>query len=486
MTVRTRMAPSPTGEYHIGGMRTLLYNYAFARKNKGKFIIRVEDTDRTRYVDGAEERALDVINDYGFDWDEGPRVGGPYAPYVQSDRLGLYKKYADELVAKGAAYYCFCTSERLTNLREDQRKQGLAVTKYDKHCLHLGPEEVKKKLEEGQDYVIRLNVPANCDVSFHDLILGDILVNTDDIDDQVLLKSDGFPTYQLAVVVDDHLMNITHVMRGIEWLPSTPKHVLLYKAFGWELPIHAHLPNLKEAGENKKLSKRHGSVSAIGFLEEGYLPEAINNFLMFLGWNPGTEKEIYSLEEFINDFSIEKVHKTDLVVFDRDKLLWFNGHYLRALTDEALYERIKNWAGKFNVALNFSHDDTYNLRVVGLIKERLKKLSEVNELTSYFYFQPEIPRDILFSYTKVEERTKEILSSFSRELNLVEKENWTRDNLDKMCHDVITKYEYTPKEAFMTLRVALTGQTATPHIFDILEVLGREESLSRIQSAQQL
>jgi len=266
MNVRTRMAPSPTGEYHIGGMRTLLYNYAQAKKEGGQFILRIEDTDRERLVEGATDRSIQVIRDYGLDWDEGPLVEGPYAPYVQSKRLEIYRKYARQLIDSGHAYYCFCTKERLDKLREEQRAQGVSSTKYDKYCLRLSKEEVQKKLDGCEEYVIRLNVPKNEEVSFDDKILGHISFPTNDLDDQVLIKSDGFPTYHLAVVVDDYLMKINYIMRGMEWLPSTPKHILLYKAFGWELPIYAHLPLLKEQGDTKKLSKRMGSVAAVEFL----------------------------------------------------------------------------------------------------------------------------------------------------------------------------------------------------------------------------
>jgi len=295
MKIRTRLAPSPTGEIHVGSIRTLLYDYALAKKSGGELILRIEDTDQNRYVEGSVERMLKVIKDYGLNWDEGPEVGGPHEPYFQSQRLGIYKKYAMELVEKGKAYYCFCDEERLKNLREEQKENG-HVSKYDKFCLGLKKEDIEKNLKSGKPYVIRLNVPQNEEIEVDDLVLGKLSFPSKDLDDQVLIKSDGFPTYHLAVVVDDHLMEITHVLRGREWLPSTPKHVLLYKYFGWEIPKFVHLPLLRETDSTKKLSKRTGSVSALGFLQEGYLPEALLNFMMFLGWNPGTEKEIYSLE----------------------------------------------------------------------------------------------------------------------------------------------------------------------------------------------
>ena len=309
MTIRTRMAPSPTGEFHIGSMRTLIYNWALARNLGGKFIIRIEDTDKERYVKGAVERMLSVIKKYGFDWDEGPEVGGKYGPYVQSERLNIYKKYALELIDKGKAYYCFCSEDRLEKLREQQREEKKPVTKYDRCCLSLGEEEIEKNLKEGKPYVIRMRIPDDEMIEVDDLILGKMTFPSNDVDDQILLKSDGFPTYHLGVVVDDHLMEITHILRGREWLASTPKHVLLYRAFGWKEPLLAHLPVLREVDSTKKMSKRLGDVAALDFLKAGYLPEALDNFMMFLGWNPGTEKEVYTLDEFVKDFSVEKIQK---------------------------------------------------------------------------------------------------------------------------------------------------------------------------------
>lgn len=484
MIVRTRMAPSPTGEYHIGHIRTLLYNYAFAKKNNGKFIIRIEDTDRERFVEGAVERILKIVRDYGFEWDEGPEVGGIHAPYIQSERLDLYKKYAEELVEKGHAYYCFCSSERLEKLREEQRGRGLPTTKYDRHCLNLSADEVKKNIQEGKKYVIRLKVPENETISFVDQILGDVKINSNDLDDQVLLKTDGFPTYHLAVVIDDHFMEITHIMRGIDWLPSTPKHVLLYKYFGWDLPNFVHLPNLKELGGNQKLSKRYGAVAAIEFLQEGYLPEALVNFLMFLGWNPGGEKEIYTMEEFIKEFSIERIHKTDLVAFDRQKLLWMNGYYIRNLSNENLLKTLKNWSKKFEIVLKIeSKSQEYTLKVISLIKDRLKTLNEFNFLTSYFYEKPIPEKSLIISYAKDESKAKEILNSFLVEYAKVEDKDWTVAGLETINHNILNEKGFSPKEAFMTLRAAVTGSTATPSLVEILELIGKEETVSRIEEA---
>jgi len=480
MEVRVRMAPSPTGEYHIGHIRTVLYNWAFAKKYNGKFIIRIEDTDRERFVEGATERILDVIKRYGLDWDEGPEKGGDFGPYVQSERLPIYKEYAQELVKKGCAYYCFCSKERLDSLRKNQAEGGISATKYDKHCLSLSSREIKEKLERGDPYVIRLNVPPNTLVSFDDLIYGKITVNSNDIDDQVLLKSDGFPTYHLAVVIDDHLMGITHVLRGMDWIPSTPKHVLLYKAFDWDLPVYAHLPNLKELGEGRKLSKRYGSVFAVEFLREGYLPEAVLNFLMFLGWNPGTEKEIYSLEEFIQDFSLEKVHKTDLVSFDRQKLLWMNGYYIRQLSPTQLWAKIEKWATDFNILpWKEKPDEPKVLSILALVQDRMKLLSEFWDLTSYFFENPVISKELLIS--QAGEKTAEILKSYLELYKGVK--DWNKENLEFVSHQVLENFGYKPKEAFMTLRVAVTGRVATPPLFDILGIIDKEVIVERIQKA---
>ena len=485
MTIRTRMAPSPTGEYHIGHIRTVLYNYAFAKKNKGNFLIRIEDTDRERFVEGATDRILNVINDYGISWDEGPRVGGPYGPYIQSERLDIYKKYALELIEKKKAYYCFCTAERLDEMRQKQKDAGSPTTKYDRHCLSLTESQISENLKNILPYVIRLKVPENEDISFHDEVLGDITINSNDVDDQVLLKSDGFPTYQLAVVIDDHLMNISHVMRGVDWVSSTPKHVLLYRAFGSEMPKHVHLPNLKELGGNKKLSKRFGSVAAIEFLQEGYLTEALLNFLMFLGWNPGTDKEIYTLDEFVSDFSLERLQKTDLVSFDREKLLWMNGYYIRSYTTDILLEKIKSWHDRYmpEEELPLSSDNSYNLKVVGLLQDRLKLLKEYKSLSEYFYLKPLVEKETLISFSQTSGCASEILSSFLALFDSIAVQDWTTENLDKLSHELIATKSYKPKEAFMTLRVAITGQTATPPVFDIISLLGKKETLDRVKDS---
>lgn len=496
--VRTRLAPSPTGELHIGSLRGFLYNYAHAKKNGGSMVLRIEDTDKAREVKGAVSSLMSTIRAYGLDWDEGLKMDydtgtietvGDYGPYLQSKRLDLYKKYASQLIEKNHAYYCFCSSERLNDLRERQKKEKIPP-KYDKKCLNLDASEVEKRLANKESHVIRLNVPKNEIITWNDLILGEISINTNDIDDQVLIKSDGFPTYHLAVVVDDHLMKINPVLRGQEWVPSTPKQILLYKMFDWEIPDFGHLPLLKEAGSSQKMSKRFGNVHASKFLQDGYLPEAVLNFLMFLGWNPGTDKEIYSLEEFVNDFSIEKIHKTDLVSFDRDKLLWFNSKYIRFMDTKELLKRIIDFNKTYS-SQDFAHllkekintsEDTL-LYILDLVKERMQTLAEFEDLITYFFADPHVDEKLLVSYTKDKTRTQAILSAFVEAFSKIKNENWNVSVLDRVGHEILDAGSYKPKEAFMTVRVAVSGRSATPPLFEMLFALGKKITLKRLKNS---
>jgi glutamyl-tRNA synthetase len=458
--VRVRMAPSPTGEYHIGHIRTVIYNWAFAKKHNGTFIIRIEDTDRGRYVEGAIDRILDVITDYGFDWGEGPRVGGDYGPYIQSERLDLYKKYAIELVEKKAAYYCFCTAERLEKMREEQKAKGIIAAKYDKHCLSLSKEEIEKSLEESKPHVIRLNVPKDRIISFEDVVFGKISVNTNDVDDQILLKSDGFPTYHLGVVVDDHLMEISHIMRGNDWIPSTPKHILLYEAFGWEIPIYAHLPNLKELGASKKLSKRYGPVSAREFLDEGYLPEALDNFLMLLGWNPGTDRENYTTEEFVEAFDMKKIHKTDLVAFDRQKLLWMNGEYIQKMATKDLSEKLKKFY-KNDTAILEVLENADGDKILELAKTRMKTLKEFKDLV--------IPA--MVDVSNEEKEVAKYMQEVFRQIT-----NWNKDTILEGMRTVLKE----KKVKGSMLYKILTGREHGLPLPESLEILGKEKTLQRL------
>ncbi len=457
------MAPSPTGEYHIGHIRTILYDIAFAKKHKGKFIIRIEDTDRGRYVEGAMDRILDVIKDYGFTWDEGPRVGGSYGPYIQSERLPIYKKYALELVDKKAAYYCFCTTERLEQMREEQKKRGITSPKYDKFCLRLTQEEIEKNLKEEKPYVIRLNVVPDKIITFDDVVFGKISVNSNEIDDQILLKSDGFPTYHLAVVIDDHLMEITHILRGNDWLPSTPKHIILYDAFGWELPTYIHLPNLKELGSTKKLSKRFGPVSAREFLDAGYLPEAMINFLMFLGWNPGTEKEIYSFEEFVKDFDVHKIHKTDLVAFNREKLDWMNGYYIQNMPTEQLLERLKTfYNADEDMQKFFHHNKSYLLSLVELAKTRIKRLKEFKDI-------------VLPSDTPLSDEEKKVAHVLNKEFTKIS--DWNKDTILAAMR---ATFKTTSAKGNMLYKI-LTGRDKGLPLPETLTLFGKEKTLAMLK-----
>jgi glutamyl-tRNA synthetase len=480
--IRTRMAPSPTGEFHIGGLRTLLFNYVWARKNNGKFLLRIEDTDRNRFVPGALNRILEAIRAYGLNWDEGPEVGGPYGPYIQSERLNIYHEYAQKLVTEEKAYYCFCSESRISELRSDFQKQGRTF-KYDKHCLNLAKNAVDEKISNGESYVIRLNVPENQNIEFDDFVLGKLSFPSNDIDDAVLIKSDGFPTYHFAVVVDDYLMKISHVMRGVEWVSSTPKHILLYDYFGFQRPQFGHLPNLKFIGSNKKMSKREGSTNALDFVKKGYLPEAVLNQLMFLGWNPGTEKEIYSLEEFISDFDIHKIHKTDLVSLDFDKLNWFNNYYLQKLSPEEFLERLKSWSHDSNthcliydIEKKYSYENVLN--IVKLAKERLNILSEFDAACDYYLTKPSVDKISLGKYSS---NPKSVLEFFKNYFE--DKNDFSFLSLDKELHELVKENNFSMKEYFMTLRIAITGETITPPIIEIISILGKKEVLSRLENS---
>jgi glutamyl-tRNA synthetase len=464
--VRTRIAPSPTGEYHIGHLRTCLYDYALACKYDGQFIIRIEDTDQKRFVIGSMERTLQVIKDYGLNWDEGPDIGGPYAPYIQTQRLDIYKKYAQELINKGSAYYCFCTQERLDQLKLTQKATKIQP-KYDQYCLHLSKEDIQKNLDNKIPYTIRMVIPKNETIIFEDAIRGKIKFNTNDIDDQIIVKSNGIPTYHFAAVVDDHLMNITHVLRGEEWLTSTPKHLLLYKYFNWQPPIFAHLTVILNPDGKGKLSKRHGATSARSFLDDGYLPEAMLNFLMFLGWNPGDNQEFFTLDEFVQEFSLEHLHKKS-PVFDRKKLDYLNSYYLRQKSNDELFILFKKFLPNCN-------DDQVKI-LVPVLKDRIIKLSDLTEQTKFLFEDIDYDKNLLLkkgtdSKLAIEmlQKSKELLSDFSdlqnRIMKLIKENNWNVG------------------EFFMVFRVAICGSAFTPPVVDCLPALGKESTLKKIAIA---
>lgn len=478
--VRVRFAPSPTGYLHVGGLRTALYNFLFARKNNGKFILRIEDTDRNRYVEGAVENLIAALKWAGLQYDEGPDIGGPFGPYMQSHRLDIYKRYAEDLIKNGKAYYCFCTPERLEALREEQQKQKLPQAKYDKHCLHLGKSEIEKKLSEGIPKVIRLNVEPNQKIEFDDIIREHVEFESNNVDDQVLIKSDGYPTYHLANVVDDHLMQITHVIRGEEWLSSTPKHVLLYDAFGWERPYFAHLPLLLNP-DRSKLSKRQGDVAVEDYRDKGYLKEALINFVALLGWNAGDDKEFYYIDELIEKFSLERVNKAG-AVFDLQKLNWLNAEHLRKKTNSELLSLLKNEIAKSEFS-NKSISDEKLLMIIEAMKERVTFVKDFIYNCLYFYVTPQD-----YDQKAIEKNWKEdspqLLKSLAAEFSKLE--NPTKEDYEKALVKVAEQFNVGKGKIIHPLRLAVSGQSTGPGMYDILYILGRDEVINRIYKAIEL
>ncbi len=463
--VRTRIAPSPTGEdIHIGNLYTAYINWAFARKHNGQFIIRIEDTDRERYVEGAEQKILSTIKSYGLDYDESIDKPGTFAPYKQSERLDIYKKYSEELIEKGKAYYCICTKERLDAVRKEMIAKKI-VPKYDKHCLTM-QDEVKKKIANGEKYVVRLNVPKNHNVIFTDEIRGEIKINTDNIDDQVLIKSDGFPTYHIAVVIDDHLMEITHVIRAEEWISSTPKHILLYQAFGWELPIFAHLPILRNP-DKTKLSKRKNPVWASWYLEQGYLPEAILNYLALMGWSHPEEKEIFDKEEFSRVFDLKRVSPVG-PAFDPRKLEWMNGQYIMKTQNSNLKTQI----------LEFYKDkklpDELVEKTIPLVKERIKKFSDYYPLVEFLL---EAPKSYEIDITP----DRELISNMAKKLEQVNP--WKAEKIGEEMVALAKELNVPNSKFFMILRVLISGKKITPPLNESMEILGKEECMKRIKAS---
>lgn len=460
-SVRTRIAPSPTGFPHIGTIYQVLIDFAYARKLNGTFILRLEDTDRARLVAGAEEVLYDALSWFGLDPDEGPLQGGAYGPYRQSERLAVYQTYADELLQKGHAYYCFCTKERLDAMRKEQEAKHLAP-RYDRTCLRLTREEITDLLARGVPHVVRMRVPQKRSVTFHDLIAGDITFDSEDIDDQVIMKSDGFPTYHFAVVVDDHLMEITHVFRGKEWISSTPKHVLLYEFFGWTMPTHAHLPLILNEDGKGKLSKRHGHASVDYYRKQGYLPQAVLNYLSHIIWNHPDGKEIYSVDEFIRYFDITHI-TSQAPRFDVKKLDWINSQYIKNTSDEALVRMLKNF--EQNIA---TVDEKTLLPMVRLTKERMRRLAEFWTLAGFFFERPgEFERPLSSAVLIV---LREALKG----------SDWNHESMEQVIRDAALKATIPAKDVFMELRLAITGKTVGPPLLESLEILGREETLSRL------
>ncbi len=478
--IRTRFAPSPTGYLHIGGLRTALYAYLYAKQQQGQFVVRIEDTDQSRLVVGATEALIENLEQFGITPDESPQHGGQYGPYTQSERLDIYRQHVQQLLDSGHAYYCFCSPERLTALRDQQRADGQPPM-YDGHCRDLPTDEVQQKLAAGQPHVVRLKVPTDGVTEFTDAVWGDISVQNNTIDDQVLLKADGFPTYHLAVVVDDHLMEISHVFRGEDWLPSTPKHVLLYQAFGWEMPTFVHLPNILNE-QRRKLSKRQGDVTVSDFLTQGYLPAALLNFIALLGWHPGSgqTEEVFSLEQLIEQFSIDSIHKAG-AVFDRQKLDWMNGQYLRQVPFAQLVGDIRQHLAP--LLADGQYDDAYLEQVFELEKERIKTLAALPEAVDYFFTAEPLdyPTERLVWKKSDAAGAQAMLEQVAAVLAGID--DWTAETIETTVRQWITDHDYGNGDVLWPLRVALTGRDKSPGPFEVAAVLGKERSLERVQQA---
>ncbi len=470
--VRTRYAPSPTGYIHIGNLRSALYEYLIARVNGGKFILRIEDTDQERLVEGSVDVIYRTLKVCGLSHDEGPDIGGPYGPYVQSQRKSTYLPYAEELVKNGRAYYCFCSKERLDSLQEQCKSRG-EVFSYDRHCLSLPEKEIKAKLEAGESFVIRQKMPTEGTTTFYDTVYGEITVDNDELEDQILIKSDGFPTYNFANVVDDHLMNITHVVRGSEYLSSTPKYNLLYKAFGWEIPTYVHLPLIVKA-DGSKISKRKGDATFEDLVNEGYLVEAIINYLAFLGWSPDSNQEIFSLAELENIFSVERISKSPSV-FDMAKLRWFNGEYLRAMSRETFHELALPWIKK---GLD---KDLPTLPIAKMIQPRTEVLSEIPEKLKFFNTLADYDLEI-YTHKKMKTNIENSLESLIAAVPVLESiEQWDEKNIYDALVSLVKKLEIKNGQMFWPVRIAISGQLVTPGgAIEIAETLGKDESIRRI------
>ncbi|MEA3377573.1 MAG: glutamate--tRNA ligase [Chloroflexota bacterium] len=494
MTVRVRFAPSPTGEPHIGNIRTVVFNWLFARQNDGQFILRIEDTDRERYRPETIPVIMDGLRWLGLDWDEGPSqkaleqsgvenarmyaVGGPHGPYIQSERLEMYRQVAEELIERGWAYRCNCTPERLARVRELQRAAGEQVM-YDRHCRDLATP-----VSPDEPHVVRLRVPLAGETVVHDAIRGDVTFDNGLIDDQILVKTDGYPTYHLAVVVDDHYMEISHVIRGDDWISSTPKRIFIYRAMDWEVPIYCHVP-LVNGPDGQKLSKRHGATSITEFHEQGYLPEALFNFLALLGWSPGEgeEREIFSRDELIERFDLFRV-STAPATFSYDKLNWMNGVYIRELPEEELVERLLPfWQRAGLVPDPCPKEMRPKLqRIVPLIQERLKRLDEVAEWTAFMFVEIETPPpERLVPKGMTPEESAEMLRA-TRDL-LAEIEPFEAGTIEQPLRDLTEELGVSVGQLLGTLRWATTNQKATPPLFGTLAVLGRERVLRRLDAA---
>lgn len=474
MKIRTRYAPSPTGKMHVGNLRTALYEYLIAKHADGDFILRIEDTDQERFVEGALEIIYRTMEQTGLVHDEGPDKDGGYGPYVQSERQksGLYLEYAKQLVEKGEAYYCFCDKERLESLKQTIGDKEIMV--YDKHCLHLSKEEIEANLAAGKPYVIRQNNPTEGTTTFQDDIYGEITVDNSELDDMILIKSDGFPTYNFANVVDDHLMQITHVVRGNEYISSSPKYQRLYDAFGWEAPVYVHLPLITDEN-HKKLSKRSGHSSFEDLIAQGFLPEAVVNFIALLGWSPEEDREIFSLQELIEKFDYHRVNKSPSV-FDINKLKWMNGEYIKAMDNQKFYEIAMPYLNQVVTK------DLDKQKILDLVKTRIEVLPEIADHVDFFETLPDY--DIsMYTHKKMKTNAENSLEILKEELELLENwEDFTMQGLHDRLMAYIAEKGIKNGTGLWPIRTAVSGKQMTPGgAFEIMEILGKEESLARIR-----
>ena len=485
MEVRVRYAPSPTGLQHIGGVRTALFNYFFAKSMGGKFILRVEDTDRERYSDESLQDLYDTLDWLGIKWDEGPVVGGPCGPYIQSERFELYKEYAEKLVKDGKAYYCYCTPERLEKVRQEQIASKSDYQGYDRHCANLTDEERADLEAQGIKPVIRLRVPTEGKTTFHDVLMGDITRKNKDVSpDPILLKSDGFPTYHLANVIDDHLMGITHIMRAQEWIPSGPLHILLYDAFGWEPPIYCHLPMVM-GKDGQKLSKRHGSTSVRDFRAKGYLPEAILNYVTMVGWSLDDHTEFFKKEDLEKCFKIENIHKAP-GVFDYKKLDWFNGQYIREADNERLASLCTPYLQEAGYISNPETEDEKKLvmSLIPSVKERMKILSDVIPLTSFlFKDEPVTDKSVYIAKGSDEENTSQALVRGSEILLSGLKNGKAETEIEEELVVLSKELGIKINGVFQPIRVAITNSTVSLPLFDSIKLLGLDETEKRLSRA---
>jgi glutamyl-tRNA synthetase len=469
--VRVRFAPSPTGYLHIGGLRTALYNYLFAKHHGGKFILRIEDTDQTRIVEGAVENLIETLKWAGVMYDEGPDRDGGFGPYIQSQGLELYRKHAKELIGSDKAYYCFCTSERLDEVRKKQIALKQSPS-YDRHCRNLSLTEAEHRIVAGERYVIRMKVPLDGEMTFEDVIRGKVTIAHSILDDQVLIKSDGFPTYHLAVVVDDHRMGITHIIRGEEWLSSAPKHILLYQYFDWELPVLVHLPLLLNP-DKSKLSKRQGDVAVEDYRAKGYLKEAIINFIAFLGWNPGDEREVFFMDQLIQEFSLERVGKSG-AVFNLEKLNWLNQQHIKLKSNEELAQLIRLHIQKEEWK---NIEEQYLLRVIGLLKERLAFPQDFIDMSRYFFFDPESFDEAGFK-KNWELESSERLKVFAERIEALHE--YSHASIEAALRKLSEELSIKPSKLIHPTRLAITGRTIGPGLFEIMELLGKETVVRRL------